>query len=107
MSASQTQAQKAAIFVPANGARGYAPLNIFGDLVTVKLSGKDTGGAYAVMENVTQPKAGPPLHVHHREDEGFFVIEGDYIFEARASASRRTPVISYGCRAICPIRFKT
>jgi mannose-6-phosphate isomerase-like protein (cupin superfamily) len=81
MSASQRQAQKAAIFVPANGTRGYAPLKILGDMVTVKLSAKETGGAYSVMENVTQPNDGPPLHVHHREDEGFFVLEGDYIFE--------------------------
>jgi len=50
--------------------------------VTVKLSGKDTAGAYALLENVTQPNEGPPLHVHHREDEGFYVIEGDYVFEA-------------------------
>ena len=57
------------------------PLNIFGDLIYVKLAGKDTQGRLCLMEDVTQPGEGPPLHVHHREDEGFYVLDGDYRFE--------------------------
>jgi quercetin dioxygenase-like cupin family protein len=49
--------------------------------MSIKLSGKDTGGRFAVMEDVSQPKAGPPLHVHHREDETFYVLEGEFTFE--------------------------
>ncbi len=58
------------------------PLNIYGDLIYIKLGGKETGGRYSLLECVTDPGGGPPLHVHHREDEGFYVLEGDYILEA-------------------------
>jgi mannose-6-phosphate isomerase-like protein (cupin superfamily) len=58
------------------------PLNIYGDLIYVKLSGEDTGGRYALLEDVTPPGGGTPLHVHHREDEGFYILEGHYRFEA-------------------------
>ncbi len=55
-------------------------LNVLGDIVKVKLSGLDTAGRYAVMEDTTPPQAGPPLHRHNREDESFYVIEGEYRF---------------------------
>ena len=61
--------------------RGAAPLQIFADRVWVKLAGADTGGSYAVMEDRTEPQCGPPLHRHHREDEGFYVLEGEFLFE--------------------------
>jgi quercetin dioxygenase-like cupin family protein len=40
------------------------------------LSGAQTGGMLAVMVEQTHPGGGPPLHVHHNEDEIFIVIEG-------------------------------
>jgi mannose-6-phosphate isomerase-like protein (cupin superfamily) len=58
------------------------PLNIFSDSIYVKLGAADTGGRYSLLEDVTPAGAGTPLHVHHREDEGFYVLEGDYLFEA-------------------------
>lgn len=61
--------------------RGKA-LDIFGDSVFLKIGGQETGGRYALIEDVTPPGGGTPLHVHHREDEGFYVLEGDYLFEA-------------------------
>lgn len=57
------------------------PFNVFGDIMYVKLTGKDTDGRSTVIECVTPPNEGPPLHVHHRDDEGFYVIEGDFQFE--------------------------
>lgn len=53
-------------------------LDILGDTVTIKISGEETGGAYAIMQDASPPKGGPPLHVHHREDEAFYVLEGEY-----------------------------
>jgi quercetin dioxygenase-like cupin family protein len=61
--------------------RSTGPLNIFGDLVFVKLGGDDTDGNYAIMKTVTPPQGGPPLHRHRREDESFYVLEGEYVFE--------------------------
>lgn len=62
---------------------GGQPFAIIGGnhKMSIKLSGKDTGGQFAVIEDVSQPKAGPPLHLHHREDESFYVIEGEFVFE--------------------------
>lgn len=53
-------------------------LNVLGDVVIAVLDGPDTGGAYAVQQQATQPRSGPPLHRHSREDESFFVLEGEY-----------------------------
>jgi quercetin dioxygenase-like cupin family protein len=57
------------------------PLDILGDLVLIKLGGRDTAGQLTVMMGITPPKAGPPLHRHSREDESFYVLEGEYLFE--------------------------
>jgi mannose-6-phosphate isomerase-like protein (cupin superfamily) len=44
--------------------------------VTVKASGAETGNVFAQFE-VNDPRGGgPPLHVHHNEDETFYVLEG-------------------------------
>jgi mannose-6-phosphate isomerase-like protein (cupin superfamily) len=41
-----------------------------------KVTGDRTGGGLDVGENVTEPGAGPPLHVHHASDEAYYVLEG-------------------------------
>jgi mannose-6-phosphate isomerase-like protein (cupin superfamily) len=41
----------------------------------------DTKGALFVMENVISKRGGPPLHLHHNEDEYFYVLEGEFIVE--------------------------
>ena len=45
-----------------------------------KVKAKDTGGAFSVLESVVQPGTGPVPHRHSREDEGFYVLEGQYEF---------------------------
>jgi mannose-6-phosphate isomerase-like protein (cupin superfamily) len=62
---------------PGEGARS---MWVMGVLVTYKIPSQRTGGAYALFEVASQPGAGPPPHIHHREDESFYVIEGDYEF---------------------------
>ena len=51
-------------------------LAFFGEQFTIKISGEQTGGAYAVCEVITPPGGGPPPHVHDREDEVFIVQSG-------------------------------
>jgi len=53
---------------------------VLGDLYTFKLTSADTGGALAVIETVTFPQHGPPLHTHTHEDESFYILEGRFIF---------------------------
>ena len=69
---------KALAHVPAG--EGTRSLWVFGELVTQKIPGRRTGGAYALFEVATRPGAGPPPHVNHREDESFYVLEGEYEF---------------------------
>jgi quercetin dioxygenase-like cupin family protein len=59
---------------------GTRSLWLLGELLTHKVPSRQTGGAYALFEATTQPGAGPPPHVHHREDEIFYVLEGAYEF---------------------------
>ncbi len=59
---------------------GTRSLWVLGELVACKITSYRTGGAYSLFEVVTQPGSGPPPHVHHREDEAFYVLEGEYEF---------------------------
>jgi mannose-6-phosphate isomerase-like protein (cupin superfamily) len=53
---------------------------VFGELVTFKTTGQQTGGAYSLFEVTSHPGIGPPPHVQHREEEAFWVLEGGYEF---------------------------
>lgn len=53
---------------------------VLGDKYTFKVTGKDTNGAFTVMDQIIQPQGGPPPHIHHREDEAFFILEGRFSF---------------------------
>ena len=55
-----------------------------------------TGGRYAVIEQVTPPGWGPPRHIHSREDEIFYILDGSY--ELHVGDERRT--VSAGASAI-------
>lgn len=46
-----------------------------------KLTAKDTDGISSIFELVTPPRTGPPKHVHHREDEWYYVLKGELLFE--------------------------
>jgi quercetin dioxygenase-like cupin family protein len=48
-----------------------------GVLATIKASAETTGGRVAVIEHLAPQGAGSPLHVHHNEDEWFYVTEGE------------------------------
>jgi mannose-6-phosphate isomerase-like protein (cupin superfamily) len=58
-----------------------APLNVVGEPTLVKVSASDTDGAFALFHLVAPPLTGPPLHRHSREDETFYVLEGELVFE--------------------------
>lgn len=53
---------------------------LLGDLYTFKAMSEDTGGAYAIWETTSPPENGPPPHRHHREDEIFYVLDGELEF---------------------------
>ena len=51
-----------------------------GGLSIIKASGETTAGRVAVTENWAPRGHGSPLHVHHREDEWFYVLSGELTF---------------------------
>jgi mannose-6-phosphate isomerase-like protein (cupin superfamily) len=46
-----------------------------------KVSGKNTDGDYCIYDTVRTAKGGPPMHVHHNQDEWFLVHGGEFIFK--------------------------
>jgi len=46
-----------------------------------KVSTEDSAGALFVIEHASRKKGGPPRHLHHTENEWFYVVEGEYIAE--------------------------
>lgn len=61
--------------------RSTEALDVLGEPCLIKLAGDDTDNAVAVV-HLTVPKlAGPPLHRHSREDEWFYVLDGELTFE--------------------------
>lgn len=57
------------------------PVWVVGDLYTFLATGEDTNGAYAMIHALVPPGGGPPPHIHRREDEAFFVLEGQLSFQ--------------------------
>ncbi len=50
--------------------------------ITFKLTGGDTNGEMTLIETIAAPRSGPPPHVHGREDETFYILEGEFEFLA-------------------------
>ena len=52
------------------------------NVLDVKISGTDTDGGFAMFEQTSLSQGrGTPLHVHHFQNEVFYVIEGNYYFQ--------------------------
>jgi quercetin dioxygenase-like cupin family protein len=49
-----------------------------GERIAVRLSSRDTNGAYAIVESVAAPGCSPPMHIHRNEEEHFLVLGGSY-----------------------------
>ena len=46
-----------------------------------KIAGSDTAGGLFVMEQANSVKGGPPRHLHHEQDELWYVLAGEYVVE--------------------------
>lgn len=73
-------------------------VHVIGVNITIRLYGRDTAGVLSVIESVDQPGEGPPPHIHHREDETFQILEGQYEF----TCGGRTFVASKGATIFAP-----
>jgi quercetin dioxygenase-like cupin family protein len=62
--------------------RHYKMKGVTLNTLDIKISGKDTEKDLAVFEQTgSTPKGGPPLHIHPHQDEWFYIIEGEYLFQ--------------------------
>ena len=48
-----------------------------GQLMTFLATAEDTQGKFALIEVVARRGSVPPPHIHHREEETFYVLEGE------------------------------
>lgn len=53
-----------------------------GGATTIKARAETTNGTVTAVETVVAPGQGPPLHIHVREDEMYYVQEGQLRFKA-------------------------
>lgn len=49
--------------------------------MTLKATGTSTGGTLSLVEVLAPPDFGPPWHVHHRDDEMFYILDGSFLFK--------------------------
>ena len=54
---------------------------VVGDVYRFLATGDDTNGKYALWEAIVPSGGGPPPHVHSREEEGFYILEGEITFQ--------------------------
>ena len=64
---------------------------VFGEAtILIRASAETTGGAFTLFEEVP-PLADTPLHVHENEDELFYVLEGEHVFQVGAAEFQAGP----------------
>jgi mannose-6-phosphate isomerase-like protein (cupin superfamily) len=73
----------AAHYVPAgrDRFRGQREIRFTRTLIDIKVSTLGTDGALSVAEITSLHKGGPARHLHHAQDEWFYVLEGEYVIE--------------------------
>lgn len=52
----------------------------FNMLMDIKATSEETDGALTVIDTWLTPDANPPMHVHHDEDEAFYILSGEIEF---------------------------
>lgn len=73
----------------------------FGSLAVIKLEAADTEGRVSIVEITEPPGAEAPLHVHHKEDETFWVLDGSVRFEVGGATLEAGPGdVAYGPRDV-------
>lgn len=64
---------------------------VVGDVYRFLATGVETNGKYALFEAIVPPGGGPPPHIHSREEEGFYILEGEITFQIEDQQVIGTP----------------
>ena len=75
--------QKLVKHVPAGTGPAYCGP---GDRITFLITSAETGGAFFMAEACVAPGGGPPLHVHSREEESFYLLQGTLALQVGSKA---------------------
>lgn len=81
---STTKPAKSGFRVAAGDDRDKEHRKLFGDRTVpldFKVSTADSRGGMFIVEHTDVKKGGPPRHLHHDQDEWFYVVKGDYLVE--------------------------
>jgi len=62
-----------------------------GDRVSFLATGAETQGSCFIFEGLVAPGGGPPPHIHHLEDESFYLLEGNITFHAGGQTIHAKP----------------
>jgi quercetin dioxygenase-like cupin family protein len=72
--------------------------DVLGNLITIKATGENTGGAYSLFDARVPSGVGSPPHYQKLEEESFFVLEGEFTFHI----GEETTVLGPGGYAMVP-----
>lgn len=64
---------------------------VVGDVYRFLATGAETNGKYAQLEAIIGPGGGPPPHIHSREEEAFYILEGEITFQVGDQTIVATP----------------
>ena len=82
MQRKERMTQEATALEPLAVLAGGGEARWWGDgLAVIKATAADTGGQMTILEITERPDKDAPLHVHHKEDEGFWILDGSATFE--------------------------
>ena len=79
---------------------------VVGDVYRFLATGDNTHGTYATWEAIVPPGGGPPPHVHSREEECFYVLEGEITLQAGDQKIVATPGMFVNMPIGMPHSFK-
>ena len=77
-------------------------VSVVSDVYRVMATSAETGGLLGLVDAIVPPGGGPPPHVHSREDEFFYVIEGEITFhvESREPIRARAGTFVFSPRGV-------
>ena len=70
----------------------------------LKISKRDTEGSVAMFEYIGTEKTGPSFHVHLKQDEIFYVAEGEFYSKSESKKAPSKPVTPFFSLEKCPTR---
>ena len=77
--------------VAANKDRYQEDLLIMGGKFDLKVSSKDTDGDLLIYDTFRHEKGGPATHLHHNQDEWFYVLKGEFIIKVGDETFKLSP----------------